>query len=195
MRVFIVVLVLIFSLQSLTKADDISDFEIEEISIMDNLLDHFSKKIIIEAKNHAFIYPKSEKFITIKINQKKGEYDYFQFGIKPEDKNYVIYSLEGNKIYQNNIKECIKQQKIILDELKSFFPNAKMHTDNSPHNYDKSGKSFTYETYYFLKDGGSIGVFCYDWSENMFKENGWADSLMIVIDTQEFSSFLTNEAY
>ena len=39
MRVFITVLVLIFSLQSWTKADDISDFEIEGMSIGDSLLD------------------------------------------------------------------------------------------------------------------------------------------------------------
>ena len=42
MRVFIAVLVLILSFQSWTKADDISDFEVEGMSIGDSLLDHFS---------------------------------------------------------------------------------------------------------------------------------------------------------
>jgi len=46
MRVFIAVLVLIFSLQSWTKADDIRDFEIEGISVGDSLFDHFSEKEI-----------------------------------------------------------------------------------------------------------------------------------------------------
>ena len=46
MRVFIAVLVLIFSLQSWTKADDISDFEIEGISIGDSALDFFSESEI-----------------------------------------------------------------------------------------------------------------------------------------------------
>ena len=41
MRIFITILILIFNLQSLTKADDIKDFEIEGISIGDSLLDHF----------------------------------------------------------------------------------------------------------------------------------------------------------
>ena len=44
MRVFLTVLTLIFSLQSLTKADDISDFEIEGMSIGDSLVNHFTKK-------------------------------------------------------------------------------------------------------------------------------------------------------
>ena len=46
MRVFLSVLILIFSLQSLIKADDISDFEIEGMSIGDSLLDFFSEEKI-----------------------------------------------------------------------------------------------------------------------------------------------------
>ena len=37
------ILIIIFSLQSWTNADDISDFEIEGFSIGDSLLDHFTK--------------------------------------------------------------------------------------------------------------------------------------------------------
>ena len=42
MRVFIAVIVLIFSLHSWTKADDISDFEIEGMSIGDSLLNYMT---------------------------------------------------------------------------------------------------------------------------------------------------------
>ena len=41
-RVFLSVLILIFSLQSWTKADDIRDFEIEGMSIGDSALDYFT---------------------------------------------------------------------------------------------------------------------------------------------------------
>ena len=44
------VLVLTFSLQSWTKADDISEFEIEGISIGDSLLDHFDENKIKKKK-------------------------------------------------------------------------------------------------------------------------------------------------
>ena len=57
MRVFIAVLVLIFSLQSFTKAEDISDFEIEGISIGDSALEFFDKKEIEERKKIGFVYP------------------------------------------------------------------------------------------------------------------------------------------
>ena len=46
MRTFLLVLILIFGLQSWTKADDIRDFQLEGMSIGDSLLDYFSKKEI-----------------------------------------------------------------------------------------------------------------------------------------------------
>ena len=61
MRVFIAVLVLIFGLQSWTKADDISEFEIEGMSIGDSLLDIATEKEINKAKSSTQ-YP-NDKFI------------------------------------------------------------------------------------------------------------------------------------
>ena len=43
MRIFLAVLVLISSCQSLAKADDIRDFQIEGMSIGDSLLDYFNE--------------------------------------------------------------------------------------------------------------------------------------------------------
>ena len=42
----LITLILIFNFQALTKADDISEFEIEGISIGDSLLEFFSEKEI-----------------------------------------------------------------------------------------------------------------------------------------------------
>ena len=46
MRIFLTVLILVFSLQSLTKANDIGDFEIEGITVGESLLDYYSEKEI-----------------------------------------------------------------------------------------------------------------------------------------------------
>ena len=46
MKVFIAALVLILGLQSWTKADEIGDFQIEQLSVGDSLLDHFSEEKI-----------------------------------------------------------------------------------------------------------------------------------------------------
>ena len=73
MKIFLSVLILIFSLQSLTKADDIRDFEIEGISIGDSLLDHFSEEQIKD--NRQTLAYKSERFITQEFL--KSEYQFY----------------------------------------------------------------------------------------------------------------------
>ena len=52
MRVFLSALILIFGLQSWTKADDIRDFQIEGMSIGDSLLDFYQEDEINEKKIH-----------------------------------------------------------------------------------------------------------------------------------------------
>ena len=44
MKLFLLFIILIFNLQSLTKADDIKDFQIEGMSVGDSLLDYYSEK-------------------------------------------------------------------------------------------------------------------------------------------------------
>ena len=65
--VFLSVLVLIFNLQSFTKADDIRDFEIEGMSIGDSLLDYFSEdKIENSIAKHSYKH-KDGKFLKVDI--------------------------------------------------------------------------------------------------------------------------------
>ena len=52
------------SFQSWTKADDISEFEIEGISVGDSLLDHFTTKTINSARKYEY---KNDKFYGLDI--------------------------------------------------------------------------------------------------------------------------------
>ena len=65
MRAYIIVIVLIFGLQSWANADDIRDFQIEGISIGDSLLDYFNLSEIQEAEDNVSYYQKSNKFKII----------------------------------------------------------------------------------------------------------------------------------
>ena len=58
MRIFISILILIFSLQSLAKADDVGELEIEGFSIGDSLLEYFS---LDEIKSNSIADYKSKK--------------------------------------------------------------------------------------------------------------------------------------
>ena len=46
LRIILLVTIIIFGLQSITRADDISEFELDGLSIGDSLLDIFSSKTI-----------------------------------------------------------------------------------------------------------------------------------------------------
>ena len=50
MKIFLTILIVIFSLQFWGKADDIRDFQIEGISVGDSALNYFSKSEIEEEK-------------------------------------------------------------------------------------------------------------------------------------------------
>ena len=65
MNRLLLILILTFSLQSLTKADDIRDFQIEGMSIGDSALDYFSKDQI--TKNSRNYYKNKKNLHQFKM--------------------------------------------------------------------------------------------------------------------------------
>jgi len=191
MRVFIGVLVLIFSLQSLTKADDIRDFQIEGMSIGDSLLDYMTVEEIKRLKKFDY----SGKYKGIVLDEVNfTQYDDMQLAYKNNNK-YIIHSLAG-RIHFNKKKlsECLSLRKKIELDLSKIFSNADIkRKEKQKHDYDKSGNSLTYATWYKLKDGSSANIVCFDWSKKI--EKSITDKLMISVSSSEFNSYLDNEAY
>ena len=64
---FLLILVLIFSLQSWTKADDIRDFQIEGVGIYESLLNYMTEE---EIKNEEEFLYKSKKFASTWVKKK-----------------------------------------------------------------------------------------------------------------------------
>ena len=80
-RVFIAVLVLLLSLQSFTKADDIRDFQIEGMSIGDSALDYLSEKEI--KKGIQYDYYNDDLYLASQINKNFDNYEnYNKFFLK-----------------------------------------------------------------------------------------------------------------
>ena len=108
MRTLLTFLVLIFCLQSLTKADNIKDFELEGMSIGDSLLDFMSKSYIDGDKEA--LYP-NKKYLTIFYEFKSEQYDDIQLDFLSKDPKYIIQGVEAKKYFPDNIKGCLSQQK------------------------------------------------------------------------------------
>ena len=118
MRIFLAVLVLIFSFQSWTKADDISEFEIEGISIGDSLLDYYSEKEIIDNGN----YGSDSKFFEVEYLGTLSMYDHFTLHVIRNDPNYLIHAIRAINIVDNK-NDCLNSKKEIIKEMKKVLRN------------------------------------------------------------------------
>ena len=193
MRVFIAVIILIVSFQSWTKAEDISDFEIEGISVGESLLDYFTEEEIKEKMraNTVYWYP-DEAFVVIGIKLETFKiYDDLGIVFKPNDNNYVIHSLEGTLYFGRNINECYKKQKVIGADLEKLFGNkVKILRFDADYIGDKSGESKVRYIDFIFNDGSASRIICYDLSEKYHEKNNDQDLLYTVVNSKEFMNWL-----
>ena len=119
MKTLLTLFVLLFS--SSVFAEDISDFQIEGMSIGDSLLDYMSKE---EIKNKIdFIYEdfdnsKSKNFAAINYYKNLQIYDFLTIDFKANDPKFEIAGISGIIIYEDNIDKCLRKQKSIFEEVK-----------------------------------------------------------------------------
>ena len=187
MRIFLIFLILIFSFQSLTRADDIRDFQIEGISVGDSALDYFPKSEIEQRKRVGFVYEKKD-FYSATFYQKNffEFYDNVQLHLKKDDKNYIIYSVGGQKIYKDHdIKKCHSDMEDALNSIKSYFKKANVKNSGiMDWQFDSKVKVKSY--YVQLLSGDEVAIECYDYP----KDYQFTDDLTIAIDTKEFVKWL-----
>ena len=180
MRRLILILILTFSLQSWTKAEDISDFEIEGMSVGDSLLDHYSEKEIKKFSNYDHL-PSDMKFrIADDSSLNSDQYDGLQFFYKPQDKKFIIHSIGGHIYCKEDEKKCKKVLEDIKFEMSKLLGNKKFKKTTFKHNDDKSGKSIV-TMYYVNMGNGDIDITYTNWSKNV----KWTDNISVSISNKE----------
>ncbi len=179
---------LLFIISTNSFADDITEFQIEGISLGDSLLDYFSKDDLKNAYDtHDYMDNKFRYYFLSYKNSKT--YEYLQITVKPDDKNYIIYDLQGH-IFYKNINDCYEKMEGIKKELDSLF-SIKSFQDKGDHYMDPSGES-TYSRYsYYLENDDSVEIVCFDMSKTL-EENGAFDRLAITLTKDEFQTFITD---
>ena len=186
MKIFILVLVLIFGYQPWTKADDISDFEIEGFRVNDSLLIHFTEEEIKKNIDRNALSNFKGKYTMSNFMSKIGDYDGIQVVYETNDEEFIILSIAGG-IFFKNFNDCLKKKKLISNEIQDLFKNADEVIDETTKmNADKSGKSFRNADMYFMNDG-IVAVTCTDWSDEITKNFNWSDNLRVHIRTKRFN--------
>ena len=186
MKTLLTFLVLMFS--SSVVAEDISEFEIEGMSVGDSLLDYFSEEEInlFEKRYSEF---NNKKFYTLITNSKNNKYDSFKFRIKENDNNLIIYNIVAEKDYiQMDINECTKLKKNIVDEISYLFEEIKPYSYEFIYDYMDDGKSIAYITDFQLHDG-AIRLWCRDWSEITENRRLFVDDFVLNITSKEFTEW------
>ena len=192
MRIFLTVIILILSLQSWTKADDIRDFEIEGISIGDSALDHFKQSNFDTFYKQ--YYPGSDEYLGVEIPQHLSKiefsnYDSITLNWKKNDNSMKIVALSGIKLFPNNINGCLKERDFIASEIKGILDDFK--EESYEMDFGDMHDSVSYAIDLKIKDG-SIRIWCTDWDEKTEKENDWEDDLNVSIRSMFFFNAFIN---
>ena len=187
MRTFIAAIILIFSFQSLVKADDIRDFQIEGMSIGDSLLDYFSEEEILANKPNWF--KDNEYSIANIILENFQTYKSVQAAYKTKDKKYILEGIEGYKFYEK-MDNCLKEFDEVVDEISKLTLNA-VKSEKKTQKHNDPTENATITTLKFKFDSGDlIRIGCADSPDY----NPPID-LRVILRTKEYSYFLLNKAY
>ena len=195
MKKFLIYLILILlNFSVLTYAEDISEYQIGGISIGESLLEHLSKEQIIseiEANKPTYNYLNND-FEEVYLFESSDKYYALSFMVKPKDKYFNIYSVRGLIDYDNKIEQCFTKKKEIVKEFSLIFNNATQREETLEFDWDPTGESITYNTYFDFENGDYARVSCSKYKKSLKIENNWADGLSVKIGKKEIHEWFDN---
>ena len=190
MRIIIIIITFFINLQSLTKANDIREFEIEGISIGDSLLNFAEEKKILSSissqqyPNDKFIIYEADNYINIE------KYDYIGVTTLKDDKDYIVTNISGMINYKN-LQECLNLKKEIQNSIEEII----IYDEKEEVKYQMENNDGTiYGVQYYLKPYPfieAIVINCYHFTT----ESNRTRNLSVSANSEIFAKFLTKEAY
>ena len=195
MKRLLLILILTLSVQTLTKADGIMDFEIEGISIGDSILKYYNREDL--NKFYKISYPNSDKYTGYEIPNhlskiKFKNYESITLHYKKNDTSMKVVAVSGIILYPNNLTKCLRDRDLRVKEIKNSLIKYTEEKYETTFGEDKISKGYMRD----LKiDEGSIRIWCTNWSEKVTKDKEWEDDLNISIDSKSFIYWVDNKAY
>ena len=174
-----------------SQADDISDLQIEGMSVGDSLLDFFSEE---EIKNTTVDWYKSNRYTSIEILNHKNfkTYEELQILFETKDSSKKIAGIDGIINYIKNIDECYKRIDEVVQEISNIVKDLKdLGKATYKHDVDETGKSTVTDYVFENKNSDEIQIGCYDYSES----HGGEDHFRIGIRLIALRNWIRNEAF
>ena len=183
-KLLIYIIIIFFSSLTLSFSEDISDFQIEGISVDDNVLDYFTE----ETLNKNIITRGMKKFngssdgtvmSSIPVQEtsipKKNLKTYDDVRVTYFSETNIIKNVTGIKYFENS--NCNKKQKEALNDLNKIL-DGNYKLDKKKVAADIKLVQYTFD----LANGGSIEIGCYDKSKT--DNEGWVSALMLTINSR-----------
>ena len=189
MKRLLLILILTLSFQTLSKADDIRDFQIEGMSVGDSLLDYMSINQIKDSKRNYF--KDKRKYYVVGIVDNLKKYDQVEIYLKSNDANYEIKSILAG-VFPDNVNKCIEEKKDIVKKLDVMFNNFEKVSDSKNHEADITGNSKAHMDQYNINFPNHIRVECTEFSEQMKNEGQAQNSLNIVVMSKEINNWIAS---
>ena len=171
MKRLLLILILTLSFQTLTKADDIRDFEIEGMSIGDSLLDYYNLNEIKEQTDEDLYAGTNKKFSAVNIYGVKSDlFMGLQIHHKTNDKKFKIYGIDGIFAFDEDSNYCNKKRSIILDDISDIFSSLKKLEEENVQMASERG--YMDRTQFFFKNEDFIDVVCYKYNDSANPNHG-----------------------
>ena len=195
MKNLLLIFFITFSFQSLIKADDIRDFDIDGISVGENFSKYIGKNIL-EEKLKSF-YPSSKDYYSLEFSKSDlnflENYSYIGVHFKKDDSNFEVYSIKGMMDFDNDLNNCLGQKKVIVNSIKETLKNPK--EEKYENNYDNAyGSSKAYVSDFKISNG-YIRIWCSDWDKSHEETKDWVDTINVDLSSQIFLDWLNEKAY
>ena len=165
---------------NLSIADNISDFEIEGMSLGDSALKYYSESKIKANKQNWY---KGKKYSTSTM---AGG---IQISYKTKDSEYILQGIEFSEFM--DISKCLEELPSQVDAVRTLFSDKiKLNGPNKyKHWADKSKKSWIHNYIFEFPGKDKVTVECYDWSKNVT----WNDNFRLSIVSKGFMRFLDKQ--
>ena len=187
MKRLLLILILTLSFQSLTKADDIREFEIDGLSLGESLLKFYDKKNL--TTNIADYYSDNTYATQTFLANEGSSYEQIQVSYLTDDKKFKAEAINGELNFPNDINNCYEKmdelKKVLAISIPDIVPSKKITNKESAHGI------FTYIDFIF-DTGDLITVSCYDFDNTKFS---YIDVFRISIETKEYRKWIDYKAY
>ena len=195
MKILLIFLFFLFN-SKLLFAEDISDYQIEGISIGDSALDHLSEDLIINeikrTSEHYKYLNNPDKFGEVYILDGNFDtYSHISIFVNQDDELYKIYMIRGMLTF-DVLSDCLDLQKKIEMEFEDLFNNYEKTDYVYSAKLDPSGKSKKHDVYFDFPNGDNITLQCSNWSKQIKQKNNWVSGISVALLTNEFVDWISD---